>query len=173
MKGFQEIEFVISVFVFITTVSFVTIIIINNIPLFYNIALTENLKSKSYQFSQMLLFDEGYPRNWDTMQLSDISRLGLSSGQKYFLDKNKIDSLSAFCSNPNNYEIVKSKIGIASERDFILESTYLDGSPVGSTAQVCKPPVTTKIRQQFQITRFGVLNIADRPMISMKFTIIN
>ena len=173
MKGFQEIEFIISIFVFITTVSFVTLIIINNIPLFYNIALTENLKAKSYQFSEILLFDEGYPKNWNTMQLSDINRIGLSNGQNYFLDINKISKLSEYCSNPNNYEIVKTKMGVGQGRDIIIEASYLDGSPVASSLNLCAPPVATKIRQQFQTTRFGVLNTLGRSIVRVKFIMIN
>ena len=173
MKGFQEVEFIISVFVFITTISFVTIVIINNIPLFYNIALTENLKAKSFQFSEILLFDEGYPKNWNSMQLSGINRIGLSVGQNYFIDKQKIDKLSEFCSLPNNYKIVKSKLGIATERDIIIQVSYIDGSAVSTSIDVCKPSVTSRIRQQFQTTRFGLLNTANNPIIRIKFTMIN
>ncbi|HLC76674.1 MAG TPA: hypothetical protein VJH04_00555 [archaeon] len=173
MKGFQEIEFVIAIFVFITTISFVTLIIINNIPLFYNIAQTESLKSKSYQHSQILLLDAGYPSNWNTLPLTSISRIGLSSGPEYFIDKNKINKLAEFCSTPNNYETVKIKLGIAAERDIIIESSYPDGTPVGASLQICKPPITTQIRQQFQTTRFGVLDTPDREIVSIRFIIIN
>jgi len=43
MKGIVEIEFIISVFVFITSVSFVTLVIVSNIPLLHNTASGENL----------------------------------------------------------------------------------------------------------------------------------
>lgn len=171
MKGFQEIEFIISIFVFITTISFVTIIIINNIPLFYNIAISENTKSKSYQFSQILLFDEGYPKNWNSVDLSQTNRIGLSTGEKYILDINKINRLSQFCSLPNDYETVKSRIGVAVERDIVIEVSYVDGSPVTGSIQVCKPPVTTRVRQQFQTTRFGILTTGE--IVRVKFILIN
>ncbi len=173
MKGFQEIEFIISVFVFITTISFVTLVIINNVPLFYNIALTENIKAKSYQFSEILLFDEGYPKNWDTMQLSGINRIGLSTGQNYFLSPNKISKLSEFCSAPDDYETVKNRLGVAQERDIIIEASYIDGSPITGSVQICAPPFITKIRQQFQTTRFGVLDNLEMPIVKIKFIMIN
>ena len=63
VKGIAELEFIISVFVFITTISFVTFLIINNIPILHGLSASESLKSKSYQYSELLLFDEGVPMN--------------------------------------------------------------------------------------------------------------
>ena len=100
MKGMAEIEFILSVFVFITTVSFVTSIVISNMPLFHSTSTSDTLKAKSWQYSEMLLLDEGDPANWQTLPFDEVNRIGLSTGKRYVIDQDKITKLAAFCLNP-------------------------------------------------------------------------
>ncbi|MFA4819996.1 MAG: hypothetical protein WC613_03505 [Candidatus Aenigmatarchaeota archaeon] len=169
MKGVVEIEFVISVFVFITTVSFVTGIVISNLPVFHSASTSETLKSKSWQYSEMLLFDEGAPLDWQLPD-KDIKRIGLSTGSRYFLDESKIIKLYDLCSV--GYAAVKDKLGVDTRNDIVIEVSYLDGSPVASSVTVCGPNVITQIRPSFQTVRLGVLNTADRPIVRIKVIII-
>ena len=172
MKGITEIEFIISVFVFITTISFVTIIIINNIPFFHNTALGNNLKTKSWQYSEMLLFDEGYPNDWNAKQFSEIRRIGLSSS-RYFVDINKLSKLSVFCSDPNvGYKSVKNLLGIDFTNDIVIEASYLDDSPIVGSKMICGPSVITQLRPQFQTIRLGILNSSDMPIIRIRTVVI-
>ena len=166
MKGLAEIEFIVSVFVFLTTISFVTFIIINNIPILHNAALTERLKSRSYQYSELLFFDEGSPKDWQSVP-ENASRLGLSTGRRYFIDKNKVDALSVICLD---YQKVKEKLAIE-QNDIIIDVSYLDNTPVtGSSSVICKPVFTTQLRPQFQTTRLGILT--DGSVIKIKTIII-
>lgn len=170
MRGFAEIEFIISVFVFITTISFVTFLIINNIPLFHTTAVSDQLKTRSYQYSELFLFDEGYPTNWYT-DPRNSKRIGLSIGRRYFIDKNKVDSLRSLCSSVGGYALVKQKIG-SIDFDIIVEASYLDETPVsGASKIICRPQVLTQIRPQFQTTRLGVLS-TDNSIIKIKTTVI-
>ena len=173
MKGVSEIEFIISVFVFITSVSFVTIIIINNIPLFHNKAFTDDLRAKSWQYSEILLFDEGYPKNWQTKQLTDVKRIGFSSGF-YIIDRTKLNQLNVFCSDPNiGYNKIKNLLGLDVANDIVIEASNLDDTPViGTSKIICGPSVTTQLRPQFQIVRLGILNFDDKPVIRLKITIL-
>ena len=173
MKGVSEIEFIISVFVFITSVSFVTIIIINNIPLFHNKAFTDNLKAKSWQYSEILLFDEGYPKNWQAVQLADIKRIGFSSGF-YIIDRTKLSQLNVLCSDPSiGYSKIKNLLGLDAVNDIVIEASNLDDTPViGASKIICGPPVTTQLRPQSQITRLAVLNSGDMPVIRLKIIIL-
>ncbi len=153
MKGIAEVEFIISVFVFITTISFVTFLIINNIPLLHNAALTDRLKSRSYQYSELLLFDEGSPKNWHT-EPENSSRIGFSSGNMYFLDDKKIRALADIC---QDYQNAREKLALDSF-DIVIEASHLDDTPItGDSKAICKPAVTTQLRPQFQTTRIGVL----------------
>ncbi|HIG96845.1 MAG TPA: hypothetical protein HA230_00675 [Candidatus Aenigmarchaeota archaeon] len=170
MKGVVEIEFIISIFVFITTVSFVTSIVISNMPLFHGASMSDTLKAKSWQYSEMLLFDEGAPTDWQLPD-KDVKRIGLSNGKRYVLDKDKIDKLAALCSS--GYASVKDKLGLDFRNDIIIEVSYLDDSPVtGSSKTICGPSAVTQIRPRFQTVRLGILNDADKTIIHIKAIII-
>ncbi len=168
MKGVTEVEFIISVFVFITTMSFVTLLIINSIPLFHTTALSDSLKARSYQYSELLLFDEGHPKDWNK---DTANRIGLSSGKRYFVSKTKVDELGALCALPNGYNTLKNKLQLSNELDIIIEVSYLDDMPVsGSSTIICKPPVTTYLRPQFRTARLGVLS--DNSIVHFKVIVI-
>ncbi|MBI4174560.1 MAG: hypothetical protein HY517_02855 [Candidatus Aenigmarchaeota archaeon] len=164
-KGFAEIEFIISVFVFITTISFVTFLIISNIPTLHGTAYTERLKTISYQYSELLVFDEGSPKNWQ-LDAVNANRIGFSSGSRYILQKSKIDALAALCSD---YQAARTKLALEQQYDITVEATYLDDSPV-SSGIVCRPSVTTQLRPQFQTTRLAILQ--DLKIIKIKTSII-
>lgn len=174
MKGLAEIEFIISVFVFITTVSFVTSIVISNMPLFHGASASSTLKAKSWQHSEMLVFDSGSPTDWQIQQFSDVKRIGLSAGTRYLLDKSKIDELAAMCADPLvGYASVKDRLGLDTRNDIIIEVSYLDESPVtGSSKIICGPSTITQIRPRFQTVRLGVLNDADKTILRIKVIII-
>ena len=164
-KGFAEIEFIISIFVFITTISFVTFLIISNIPTLHGTSYTERLKVISYQYSELLVFDEGAPKDWQ-LDSANANRVGFSAGQRYFLNKNKIDALASLCSD---YQTARSKLALDQQYDITIEATYLDDSPV-SSGIVCRPSVTTQLRPQFQTTRLAVLQ--DLKIVKIKVSII-
>ena len=173
MKGISEIEFIISVFVFITSVSFVTVIIINNIPIFHNNAISDSLKARSWQYSEILLFDEGYPSNWQTKQLSEIKRIGFSTGSKYLIDNSKLTKLGVLCTSPGGYNQVKTLLGLGVKNDIVIEASNLDDSPIiGGSKTLCSPDVITQLRPQFQTVRLAVLNIVGMPIIRIKITIL-
>lgn len=96
MKGIVNIEFVLSVMVFLSTVSFVTFVIINNIPTMHHEAVSDHIKARAYEISHMLIFDTGNPANWDE---SNVRKIGLSSGKPYELSSEKITNLNDLCSN--------------------------------------------------------------------------
>jgi|SRR3989344_4458371 len=173
MKGIVEIEFIISVFVFITSVSFVTLVIVSNIPLLHNTASGENLKAMSYQYSEMLVFDEGYPTTWSSGNFADARRLGFSSGKRYFVDINKITKFNTYCTDPFvGYDAMKGLLGIDNSQDITVEAIKLNGTAlVGSETALCEPPVASRLRQQFTTTRLGVL--ATGEIVKIRVTLIS
>ena len=171
MKGIIEVEFIISVFVFITSVSFVTLIIVSNIPLLHNTANGENLKAISYQYSEMFAFDEGYPVNWSDGNFADAQRLGFSTGRRYFVDINKITKFSAYCTDPLvRYSAIKSRLGLTS-MDIVVEVIRLNGTAVVGSGPLCGPTVSSRLRQQFTTTRLGML--ATGEAVKIRTTIIS
>ena len=170
MKGVVEIEFIISVFVFVTSVSFVTLIIVSNVPLLHNTASGEVSKAMSYQYSEMFLFDEGYPSNWESGNFADAMRMGFSSGKRQALDINKITKFSAYCTQVG-YDAIKTRLGVDNYHDITIEAARLNGSAVVGNVILCGPQVTTKLRQQFYTSRLGVLSTG--AIIKIKTTIIS
>jgi hypothetical protein len=154
-KGILDIEFILSVFVFVSTVSFVVIMaVISNIPLLQQLSVTEDLRSRNYQISEKILFTEGSPSNWDS---NTVTSIGLSTGQMYALDLNKINNLSILCTN--NYNRVKNLLGLDYENEMILNISYIDGSQILS----CRPNFLSK-RIESRIDRIGVIDGAPARM---------
>ncbi len=153
-KGVIEIEFIISVFVFITTISFVTLIIVSNIPTLHNTAAGESVKSWAYQYSEMLLMDEGAPKNWDSLTFGEVKRIGFSDGERYMLNYAKLQKLRDACNDPEvSYNVTKNRLGVDFAHDIVIEVSTLDGSPViGSDIAICRPLSVSRMRQQFHIT---------------------
>ncbi len=169
MDGIAEVEFVISVFVFITTVTFTSALIVGNIPLFHDSSVFETIKSKSYQYSELLLFDEGYPKDWNW---GTVERIGLSSGKRYFVDESKMTELNTICNSPNGYNFTKSQLGLDYTREIKVEATYLDGSPVVGTSPIICEPNVGGFRQQFHTVRYGVLDVIGTPVIKLTVTVM-
>ncbi len=173
MKGIVEVEFIISVFVFITTISFVAAMIVGNIPLFHDSAVAEGIKSKSHQYSELLLFDEGYPRDWNGEIIDDIYRFGFSTGKRYFIDINKLDKMNQICNSPGGYNATKNRLGMNYRNEIKIEATYMDNSPViGTSSVICEHPGGSNIRHQFHTVRLAVLNSTITPMIRLKVTVM-
>ena len=105
MKAQVTIEFIISIVIFLITVSYVSFIIINIMPSYHNIAYNEIVKSKTYQISEFLMFEN------------------LSSGEFYKLDDKKISLLNSMCET--NYEEFKKGLGLNSS-DVIIRVESFD-----------------------------------------------
>lgn len=175
MKGVVEIEFIISIFVFITSISFVTFMIVGNIPIAHNNALGESTKSRSYQYADMLLLDEGYPRNWSLANEPFVNnrRIGFSTGKRNVIDTDKLLKLSSMCSDITvGYAVIKNRLGLDYVHDIVIEASRLDGSPVvGTTNVICASGLRTALRQQFQTNRLGVTTAGD--IVKIRVTIIS
>ena len=158
MKGIIDIEFIFSVMIFLTTITFVTFIIISNIPLFHREAVNEDLRARAYEISELLLVDKGYPENWDAPNIA-AERLGLSGGGRYNLSSDKITELKSMCQT--SYENVKTLLGHDYRNDVTIE--IIDSG--NNHLLECLPPVITTVRPKFQITRFAVLK--DKRIVRM------
>lgn len=156
MKGFLDIEFAVSVFIFLIAISFVSITIISNIPALRQEAAREDLRSTGWQVSEILFFDEGEPDSWDTVDLNDpqytekVRRIGLSSGEKYELHESKIRTLDDLCGL--NYNTVRDMVLGSDSPYALVVNIEIEGE---TDPFKCKPPAISDIRPQFTITRIG------------------
>lgn len=146
MKSQVNIEFIISFLVFLVSLSFIILSIVNNYPIFRKEAIKTILISKSFQISHLLIFDTGYPRDWDS---GNVKVIGLSSGQPYLLSSDKIAELNC---NETEYEKLKKILGLGS-KDFIINITLLNGTVLAT----CHPKVISLSRPKYWIERTAVV----------------
>lgn len=139
-KGITNFEFVLAVFVFLSTISFVAVSIINEVPALHDKSVEDIAKSKTYYISQMLIFDKGFPETWTN---ETVERPGLSTGTPYILSPSKITNFQNLCADTQK---LRNLIG-----DIEINITKQDGTPV----LFCK---TSNLPIQLKIKRSAVLS---------------
>ena len=151
-KGVLDIDFILSVFVFLSVIVFVTSVIIGNIPVFHRESLNENLRARSYQISELLLFDQGEPPDWSPVvgDPNEVKRIGLSTGDAYEISRVKIDNLEIICSD-------YSRLRTLLIQDLRNELKVSISDASGNVLLDCGPAVSATILPEFPVTRYGVL----------------
>ena len=145
MKGQVNFEFILSVVVFISIMSFITLQIINSVSSMRSELEVEDMKSSAYQISNLVMFDMGWPDNWNP---DNVQRLGLSSGF-YSLDASKVSSLSQICESEGGYRKFLSLIGLEISKDVYLNISTASGE----TVVLCSPSVESQIRARVETVR--------------------
>jgi len=140
VKGITNFEFVLSLFVFLSTISFVSLTIVNRIPNLHEDSIGDEIKVQSFVVSELLLFDQGDPAQWSN---ETVRRLGFSNGTRYVIDQKKLDNFSIVCERDRQALI--DALGYV-----IVNITTLDDGPV----MYCK---TVAPLIEFKIRRFAVL----------------
>ena len=146
MKAVVDIEFILSAFLFLSTIIFISLSIVRNLPALQERSMAENLQSMSYQISEILL-EKGHPPNWHTLDTDSVARIGLES-DNYILDPDKVSRLSALCTNPSDYNKLREKM---MNNEFII--TIANGEILN-----CEPPVLSLLRPKFVTTRHAIYN---------------
>ena len=157
MKGVFDIEWILGSIVFLTTVSFIVILISTNLSILNDRAAADNLRSESFQSSLILVFDKGYPSNWN---YTNVQRIGLSTGNPYVLDSVKINNLITLCQT--NY----AKIRQFFNNDVGISMDYVNGGNIIN----CSAPVISLSRPKFVTSRTAVLD--DDSMVKIEFTVV-
>ena len=160
-KGIVNIEFIMAVFIFLSSISFTTLSIARDFFSIREASFSDTIKLQVTATSQLLLFDRGFPENWETGPVTDVKRLGLSSGNKFILDLNKINALQTFCTS--NYAKIKDLLNV--QGDIILNIKAIDGTQFLD----CKPSVESLLRPKFPSEAYAVIVQGNRKQI-VKFT---
>ncbi len=163
-KGVLDIEFMISIMVFLTAIAFVSFSLVNNIPKLHQESLSQDIKSKAFQISELLMFDQGWPTNWNTLlpdQDGQVNRLGLSGGNRYFLDSEKVTKLNTYCTIPGKYDKIKDLLGLDFRNEVSIEIHDTDLI----VKMDCKPPVTSQVRPKATITRIAIDSATNKILI--------
>jgi len=157
MKGQVNIEFILSVAIFIIVIATLSFNIINTVPLFHAESANEIKKSKSFQVSELLVKDTGYPPDWHLRGIENADRLGLrmTNGDQSVLDWDKVTTLSYYCSpGTGSYDTVVEKLGLNAKDRLLINITDLNGQSV----MECFPPAISEKEPIFWIYRFGLIN---------------
>ncbi|MFH0949231.1 MAG: hypothetical protein V1802_01975 [Candidatus Aenigmatarchaeota archaeon] len=139
MKGITNIEFIVSVFVFLSTITFITTFIIGKVPALHHDAMIDTAKLNSYTLSQILILDKGFPDSWDS---TNVKTIGLAI-QPYNLSSAKILEIKELCTNITR---MRELVG-----DVVINITYIDGGQVAD----CK---TSILPVMLFYTRFALLD---------------
>ena len=157
MKGLFDVEWILGSVIFMTTVSFIVILISTNLTILHDRTAADNLRSESFQSSMILLFDQGYPSNWN---YTNVERIGLSTGNPYVLDTAKINDLDTLCQT--NY----AKIRKFFDNDVYISIDHVNGGNIIN----CSAPVISLSRPKLITSRAAILD--DDSMVKVEFTVV-
>jgi len=108
-------------------------------PLHLKNVREEILRSDSYRLSEMMINDDGWPTNWETLPFASVERIGLSDATEditNLLAAAKVNALDNLCHTlGEEYPSVKRLVG--AEHDFFLEINNTSGD--GSLYTQCGP----------------------------------
>ena len=163
MKGVTSIEFLIAVFVFLTTIAFIAFSIIGNVPLLHGRASADSIRSLTFQFSEQLIFDKGLKEsdNSDSWTATDVARVGLSTGKRYEISRFKVEELAKLCESPAGYKRLTELVG--KDVDVSISVRFN-----GTDINICKPSVKSTVRNEFSILRTIVENNRGEGVITIK-----
>jgi hypothetical protein len=166
-KGIVDIEFMVSIIVFLTVLTYVTFAVINLLPRLHQESFDQDIKSKVFQISELLMFNEGEPADWQTKPLlDDVKRFGFSSGGNYSMDVSKITKFDQYCSA--NYAKVKDLLGLDYTNDILVDIKIVGNGAISQ----CHPLAISTVRTVTTIVRLGLDSSNSNNVIEMTVSIM-
>lgn len=133
------VEYLVAFVIFVIFLGYFSIQILKVVPEYLNRMRGVTIMSETYQISEILVNDPGYPIDWTK---DNVQRLGLSDETKNitnYLSLRKINEIGSSCTP--GYD--KIKASLASDQDF---SIILINSSSGNNLIDCHP-TTTAVRE--------------------------
>ncbi|NCN39490.1 MAG: hypothetical protein COY38_05145 [Candidatus Aenigmarchaeota archaeon CG_4_10_14_0_8_um_filter_37_24] len=156
MKGQLTLEYLISFVAFIVFIVFIYLQYSSNIPSFIAEASKEDSRSKTYQLSEILLNNNGEPKDWDQ---SNVKRIGLSydygnSNQTNLLSLKKITEFNTKCSGGLNSYLSVQEI-LSFDQPFSVRFYEITNNGQRNIILNCAPPasIAKKTGMMTTITR--------------------
>lgn len=160
-KGQLSIGFYTALILFIGVLGYLTYQLFQLVPVTTNAIRFETTRIEAYQISEMLVDDGGYPIDWNTHQLPDIKRLGLSDtmqNKTNLISSAKATSFNTICTN--NYRDVQNLLDIQNQ----FSITFIDHT--SGVNWICKSPDVTS--NSFNITRIVSIDGTDTGEITVQ-----
>lgn len=157
LKGQSTLEYLLSFSLFIAIVIYIYLMYMANVPKFVETAKIENIRSKSFQLSQHLISDVGYPADWYIYADDLIKRIGLSDqnyNQQNMLSKLKIDRLQQVCGG-EGYGKVQNWLAL--NQSFSIYISDIDpNTGIRTPMASCSPPIPAR----------GVVNVTIQRIVA-------
>lgn len=165
MKGQLTIQYLASFIFFIGLVLYIYFAYSANLPAYVEEVRKEDVRSKAFQLSEILLNDPGDPEDWENTtkyDITDINRVGLSdenSNKTNLISKLKVEQLQPLCSP--DFSVVQQKLAL--DKPFsiyvfnISQTTGERGAPIIE----CVPSDFPKTTINATIKRITTLNNTD------------
>jgi hypothetical protein len=154
LKGQLTIQYLASFIFFLGLVIYIYFSYSANLPAFVEEVRKEDVRSKAFQLSEILLNDPGDPIDWDA---NTVNRIGLSdqnSNKTNLISRNKVYELGFLCSNP---EVVQQKLALDTPFS-ILVFNFSQGSEKRNQMVYCAPTDFPKTSINATIKRITALN---------------
>jgi len=135
MKGQLSMDIIVAMIIFIGFVIYVLFQVFLSTPAYRSQLTSERMRSEAFQISEILINDPGDPINWESLSDGQINRIGLSNPQQNktnYVSLSKANKLNTICSN--NYNLVKSKLGITDRFSLVVNKTT-----GGTNVVICNP----------------------------------
>jgi hypothetical protein len=122
MKAQLSLDYIVSLIVFIGFVTYIFFQLLSYGPPYISEIEKQRLRSEVYQISELLVNDPGEPLNWNSLDFTNVERVGLSDETKNktnVLSLEKIGKFNQICTSENGYDKIKSKID--TEYQFLIQ----------------------------------------------------
>jgi len=123
-KGLFSLEYLTVIVIFMAFTTYYAFRMIEEKPNYLEEVKAEIYRSECYRISELLINDPGHPLNWDTLDLGQVERVGLSNhyqNKTNLLSENKITRLGELCQG-NGYYDVKELMGISYNYHILIKS---------------------------------------------------
>lgn len=171
MKAQLTIQYLASFIFFIGLIIYIYFAYSANIPQFIEEVNKEDVRSKAYQLSEVLINDPGQPINWNSVALSLIKRIGFSDQNTNKTNMISYDKLNKFsdefgdCTVSSNFTKVQNRLSLNNSFSFYIFNITDDGER--QILARCVPPVFPKTVINATVKRItawnqsGVIKLAE------------
>jgi len=136
LKGQLTIQYLASFIFFIGLIIYIYFAYSANLPAFVEEVRKEDVRSKAFQLSEILLNDPGEPKNWNqSTTYSELKRIGFAdhdSNKNNLILKSKIDAFKTrwggSCGAPSKFKEIQEKLGLNQLFSILIFNITEDGN---------------------------------------------
>ena len=163
MKGqISFAEYLVAIVIFLSFVGYFSFQLLNFFPAYLTQVRNERVRSESYQLSELLINNPGYPIDWQSRIPSDvgsIKRLGLNDETQNVTDLVSTSKVNQFITLCRTYGYSKVKSLLDTDGDFSVIISIIN-SDSGTTSDILKCIALTPTSRAINTTivRFAAIN---------------